>query len=118
MKTIVGVLGFQPLLQNGLSMCVGSCFEHSPRMADDRGNEYVATEVQLGSNIGKIHYDVRASFTSNVPMAAAIRFENVSPDVSRIALLEFLFDDTASRNARGADGEVQGPTSQHPDQEI
>ena len=107
MKTIVGVLGFQPLLQNGLSMCVGSCFEHSPRMADDRGNEYVATEVQLGSNVGKIHYDVRASFASNVPMAAAIRFENVSPDVSRIALLEFLFDDTASRNAGGAAGKFR-----------
>ena len=92
MKTIVGVLGFQPLLQNGLSMCVGSCFEHSPRMVDDRGNEY---------------YDVRASFASNVPMAAAIRFENVSPDVSRIALLEFLFDDTASRNAGGAAGKFR-----------
>lgn len=65
---------------------VGRSFGKNSRLFDDMGNEYLASEVQLGT---KQHgHSVTTLLVSNIPTKARVSFEKVSAEASKIALLE------------------------------
>jgi TolB-like protein len=59
------------------------------RMIDGSGNEYLAGKLQLGNQVNTNGGDIHGVLATGVPMAAAVVFENVSPDATTISLLEF-----------------------------
>ncbi|MCP4110653.1 MAG: hypothetical protein GY749_34875 [Desulfobacteraceae bacterium] len=60
------------------------------RIFDDIGNEYLATAVQFGNKTD--NSEVGKMLPANVPTKARIDFENISPQASRIAILEVSTD--------------------------
>jgi TolB-like protein len=72
--------------------CNGYEQQNYPRIIDDRGNEYVATRVQVGNQVATAPGGVQAEFASNVAMTASMQFEGVPKDARTLALLEFFFD--------------------------
>lgn len=54
------------------------------RLIDKEGNEYLASDAQLGSRVGPYP---RLELVSNVLTKASVKFENVSPETLSIRLL-------------------------------
>ena len=62
-----------------------------PHIIDNRGNEYVAKRIQLGNDVANPG-GVQRQLVTNVPIAASMQFDDVSPDANSLTLLEFVFD--------------------------
>lgn len=60
-------------------------YSPNSRMFDNLGNEYYAEQRQIGGQIG---YYVETVLISGVPVRAVINFEEVSPEATKIAVLE------------------------------
>jgi hypothetical protein len=60
-------------------------YSGSSRLFDSSGNEYIANRAQLGSDRGR---SAGIVLVSGVPTKAALHFENVSPRITTITLLE------------------------------
>jgi len=65
---------------------VGNYYQHSSRMFDDFGNEYIATEAQLGNKSGKDY--IESLLVAGVATKASLHFEGVSQEATKITLLE------------------------------
>lgn len=78
-----------------MEISVEGCGNPPTRLIDDRGNEYLVKMVQLGTKVDDAHNTHSCSINnvlaSNVPMGAVVRFENIAPNASTIALLEIPF---------------------------
>jgi TolB-like protein len=74
--------------------CNGYSQNNYPHIIDDRGNEYIAKRIQLGNDVATAPGGVQRQLATNVPMAALMQFDDVSPDAGSLTLLEFFFDNS------------------------
>jgi hypothetical protein len=57
------------------------------RMFDDLGNEYIATEGQVGSHHARRGGEVRIELPVRAPIKGWLKFENIDPEANLINLL-------------------------------
>jgi len=92
-KLLNGILSCQFTVTNDTTEDRGLTLLAESRIFDDLGNDYTASEWQIGREKSRIYGAVRTLLVPHILTKAVLKFENINQEATRITLLRIAFND-------------------------